>query len=126
MRTPEFYLFPRSDHRPLRLAIRKFEGKFIEIMKRQTFLKAAATVFLFLVVCFNAGSLRAEPQADSLSNAKRQAMMDDRALVKSGDEDPQEEKSQRFKKLEWLIMQSLMNKYQKLEGVGEEEEEYPE
>ena len=95
-------------------------------MKKQTFLKATATVFLFLVFCFNAGSLRAEPGADSLSNAKRQAMMDDKAPVKSGDQDLQEEKSQRFKKLEWLIMQSLMNKYQKLEGVGEEVEEYPE
>jgi len=95
-------------------------------MKKQTFLKASATVFLFLVFCFNAGSLRAEPGADSLSNAKRPAMMDDRTPVKSGDQDLQEEKSQRFKKLEWLIMQSLMNKYQKLEGVGEEVEEYPE
>jgi len=95
-------------------------------MKKQTFLKATATVVLFLVFCFNVGSLRAEPGADSSSNAKRQAMMDDRASVKSGDQDLQEEKSQRFKKLEWLIMQSLMNKYQKLEGVGEEVEEYPE
>ena len=123
MRTPEFYLFPRSDHRPLRLAIRKFEGKFIEIMKRQTFLKAAATVFLFLVVCFNAGSLRAEPREDSLSNARRQAMVDDRAQVTSGDEDLQAGKSLRFKQLESLIMQSLMDKYQKLEGVEEDVEE---
>jgi len=50
--------------------------------------------------------------------------MDDRALVKSGDQDLQEEKSQRFKKLEWLIKQSLMNHYQKLEVVGGEVEEY--
>jgi hypothetical protein len=92
-------------------------------MKKQTFLKATATVFLFLVLCFNAGSLRAEPREDSLSNAKRQAVMDDRAQVKRGDEDLQREKSQRFKKLEWLIMQSLMNKYQKLEWGGEEVEE---
>jgi len=95
-------------------------------MKRQTFLKAAATAFLFLVFCFNAGSLRADPGADSLSNAERQARMDDRALVKSGDQDLQDEKSERFKKLEWLIKQSLMNQYQKLEVVVEEVEEYPE
>jgi len=126
MRIPEFYLFPRSNQWPFGFTFRKFKGKFIEIMKRQIFLKATATVFLFLVVCFNAGSLRAEPRADSLSNAKRQAMVDEGGQVKSGDEDLQEEKSQRFKKLEWLIRQSLMNKYQKLEGVGEEAEEYPE
>jgi len=84
-------------------------------MKKQTFLKATATAFLFLVFCFNAGSLRAEPGPDGLSNAKRQAEMDDRNLVKSGDQDLQEEKSQRFKKLEWLIIQSLMFQYQKLE-----------
>jgi hypothetical protein len=95
-------------------------------MKRQTFLKATATAFLFLVFCFNAGSLRSEPGADSLSNAKRQAEMDDRTQVKSGDHNLQEEKSERFKKLEWLIKQSLMNQYQKLEVVGEEVEEYPE
>jgi hypothetical protein len=93
-------------------------------MKRQTFLKATATAFLFLVFCFNAGSLRAEPGSDSLSNAKRQAKMDDSAQVKRGDQDPQDEKSQRFKKLEWLIMQSLMNHYQKLEVVEGEVEEY--
>ena len=95
-------------------------------MKRQTFLKATAAVFLFLVFCFNAGSLRAEPREDSLSNAKQQAMMDDRAQVKSGDEDLQAEKSLRFKKLESLIMQGLMDKYQKLEGVEEEGGESPE
>jgi hypothetical protein len=93
-------------------------------MKRQTFLKATATAFLFLVLCFNAGSLRAEPGLGSLSNAKRQSEVGDRTLVKSGDQDLQEEKSQRFKKLEWLIMQSLMNQYQKLEVVEGEGEEY--
>ena len=92
-------------------------------MKRQTFLKTTATAFLFLVFCLNAGSLRADPGPDSLSNAEQQAKMDDRALVKSGDQDLQEEKSQRFKKLEWLIKQSLMNHYQKLEVVGGEVEE---
>jgi len=49
--------------------------------------------------------------------------MDDRGLVKSGYQDLQEEKSQRFKKLEWLIMQSLMNQYQKLPVVVEEDGE---
>jgi len=93
-------------------------------MKRQTFLEATATAFLFLVFCFNAGSLRAEPRPDSLSNTKRQAEMDDRPRVKSSDQDLQEGKRQRFKELEWLIMQSLMNQYQKLEGVGGEVEEY--
>ena len=95
-------------------------------MKRQTFLKAIATAFLFLVFCFNAGSLRADPGPDSLSNAEQQARMDDRALVKSGDQDLQDDKSQKFKKLEWLIKQSLMNQYQKLEVAEGEVEEYPE
>jgi len=93
------------------------------IMKKQTLLKASATAFLSLVFCFNAGNLRAALGPDSLSNAKRQIKMDDRSLVKSGDQDLQEEKSQRFKKLEWLIMQSLMNQYQKLPVVVGEEEE---
>jgi len=95
-------------------------------MKRQTFLKAIATAFFFLVFCFNAGSLRADPGPDSLSNAEQQARMDDRALVKSGDQDLQDDKSQKFKKLEWLIKQSLMNQYQKLEVAEGEVEEYPE
>jgi len=95
-------------------------------MKRQTFLKATATAFLFLACSFNAGGLRADPGPDSLSNSEPQAKMDHRALEKSGNQDLQEEKSQRFKKLEWLIMQSLMNQYQKLEVRGGEVEEFPE
>jgi len=95
------------------------------IMKKPRLLKASATAFLSLVFCFNPGILRAEPGPgpDSLSNARRQARMDDRGLVKSGYQDLQEEKSQRFKKLEWLIMQSLMNQYQKLPVVVEEDGE---
>ena len=93
-------------------------------MKKQTLLKASATAFLSLVFCFNSGNLRAGPGPDSSSNAKRQAKMDDRGLVESGDQDLQEEKSQRFKKLEWLIMQNLMNQYQKLPVVVGEEEEH--
>ena len=92
-------------------------------MKRQTFRKAIATAFLSLVFCFNAGSLRADSGPDSLSDAKQQVKMDDRALAKSGDQDLQEEKSQRFKMLEWLIRENLMNRYQKLEVVEGEVEE---
>ena len=94
-------------------------------MEKKPLLKASATVFLSLFFCFNAGILRAEPgtEPDSSSNAKRQARMDDRGLAKSGDQDLQEEKSQRFKKLEWLIMQNLMYEYQKLPVVAEDGEE---
>jgi len=95
-------------------------------MKKQTFLKTAATAFLFLVFCLNAGSLRADPGPDSLSNAEQQAKMDDRARSKSGDQDLQEEKSQKFKKLEFLIRESLMAQYRKLPVVEEEVKEYPE
>jgi hypothetical protein len=34
----------------------------------------------------------------------------------------QEEKSQRFKELEWLIQQNLLQKYQKLEVEGDPED----
>jgi len=95
-------------------------------MKKQTFFKTAATAFLFLVFCLNAGSLRADPGPQSLSNADHQAKMDDRSRSKTGDQDLQEEKSQRFKKLEFLIRESLMARYQKLEAVEEEVKEYPE
>ena len=89
-------------------------------MKKQTILKTAATAFLFLVFCLNAGSLRADSGPDSLSNAQQQAKVDDRALSKSKDQDLQEEKSERFKKLEFLIKENLMTRYQKLEGLEEE------
>ena len=92
-------------------------------MKKQTFLKTAATAFLFMVFCLNAGGLRADPGSDSLSNAEQQARMDERARSKSSDQDLQEEKSQRFKKLEFLIREGLMARYQKLEVVEEEVKE---
>jgi len=92
-------------------------------MKKQTFLKTAATAFLFMVFCLNAGGLRADPGSDSLSNAEQQAKMDERARSKSSDQDLQEEKSQRFKKLEFLIREGLVARYQKLEVVEEEVKE---
>ena len=92
-------------------------------MKKQTFLKTAATAFLFMVFCLTAGGLRADPGSDSLSNAEQQAKMDERARSKSSDQDLQEEKSQRFKKLEFLIREGLMARYQKLEVVEEEVKE---
>ena len=62
-------------------------GKAWFKMKKQTFLKTAATAFLFMVFCLTAGGLRADPGSDSLSNAEQQAKMDDRARSKSGDQD---------------------------------------
>ncbi len=84
-------------------------------MKRQRFLLTAATVVLSLAFCFDAGSLRCEPAAESLTNAKSQPRVGDRIQAKKGDQDLQEEKSQRFQVLEFLIIQRLMSQYQQME-----------
>ena len=69
---------------------------------------------------FNVGSLRCEsPPADSY-NLQPQANRSGIALDKARDQSwqgDQEDKSDRFKELEWLIKQSLLMKYQRMEII---------
>lgn len=85
-------------------------------MKKSTItIKGLSAAVLLSLVLLNAGSLRCESRPEGLSNAQPQAKIDRQGLTKTYDQDRQEDKSQRFKELEWVIMQNLINKYQKLE-----------
>jgi hypothetical protein len=84
-------------------------------MKKQTIIKISAIAVFLSLGWFNTGSLRCEP-LDALSNGQPQARIGDRKPAKTNDDqDFQEEKSQRFHVLEWLIMQNLLKEYEKIE-----------
>ena len=62
----------------------------------------------------NIGSARCEPQPAGLNNAQSQVMRNTTKIEKSSDQEMQDDKSQRFKEIEWLIRQNLMKQYEKL------------
>jgi len=62
----------------------------------------------------NIGSARCEPQPAGLNNAQSLATRNDTKMTKSSDQEMQDDKSQRFKEIEWLIKQNLMKKYEQL------------
>lgn len=75
-----------------------------------------AVVFLSF---FNVGSPRCEPQPSNLSNVHPQANKESIKSGKDKNSDWQNDKSERFKELEWLIIQNLLNQYGKLDADAE-------
>ena len=63
----------------------------------------------------NIESPRCEPQSADRNQAQSLAKRNDTKVEKAGDPEVQDEKSDRFKILEWMIRQSLMKQYEKLE-----------
>jgi len=70
----------------------------------------------------NIGSARCESQPADLNNAQSLAKRNDTKLEISSDQEMQDDKSQRFKEVEWLIRQNLMKQYEKL-AVNEDLED---
>jgi hypothetical protein len=68
---------------------------------------------------FNVGSLRCEPRSTNLSNIHPQANKENKNFGQDLERDWQSDKSEKFKVLEWLIMQSLLQQYGKLDADAE-------
>ncbi len=83
-------------------------------MKRRISYVTAALTGFCLIFWANTGNLLAAPVPDSFNKANSQAKMSDKAPAASSDQDVQEEKSQRFKEIEWIIKLRLMQQYEKL------------
>ncbi len=75
-------------------------------------LVTAALLIGFLLV--KVESPRCESPPLSLNNAQSQAARNDAKSEKFYDPDVQDEKSDRFKIMEWVIRQNLMKQYEKL------------
>ena len=71
----------------------------------------------------NIGSARCESQPAGLNNAQSLVTRNDTKMEKSSDQEMQDDKSQRFKEIEWLIRQNLMKEYEKL-AVNEDLEDH--
>lgn len=97
-------------------------------MKKPTaLLKIFITAGFLSFFLFNVGSLRCESPPGGSNNLPPQANRSGIALDKTRDQswqEDQEDKSERFKELEWLIKQSLLMKYQRME-IREDLEDIP-
>ena len=90
-------------------------------------LKIFITTGFLSFLLFNVGSLRCESPPGGSSILQPQANRSGTALGKSSDQswlEDQEDKHERFKELEWLIKQSLLMKYQRME-IEEDLEDLP-
>ena len=65
----------------------------------------------------NIGSARCESQPAGLNNAQSLVTRNDTKMEKSSDQEMQDDKSDRFKVIEWLIRQNLMKQYERMEVV---------
>ena len=77
-----------------------------------------AGVFLSLLF-FNVVSLRCETKLHNLSNVHPQTTKESNYVAKYTDNDWQGDNRERFKELEWLIMQNLLKQYGKLDADAE-------
>jgi hypothetical protein len=73
-------------------------------------------VVLYLLL-FTIESPRCESQPTGLNNAQSLVKRNSPKMEKSNDQERQDDKSQGFKVLEWLIRQNLMKQYERMEVV---------
>jgi len=87
-------------------------------MKKRT-CRILVTVIFLSGFLFQVGSLRCEAQTDKLDKDRSQAKISDRNWAKNSDWEEQEDKSERFQELEWIIKQVLLKKYEKMEQAAD-------
>jgi hypothetical protein len=92
-------------------------------MKKQIIIKISAALVVSAFLLFNVGTLRCAPPTDHFREAKSQVRKALPTMDNNRDQDLEEEKHQKFQMVEWLIIQSLMNQYQKLERVEDLEDD---
>lgn len=85
-------------------------------MKKRTFIFRILVTVIFLAgFLLQVGSLRCESQSDRLDESRSQARISERNWAKNSDWEEQEDKSARFQELEWIIKQTLLKEYEKME-----------
>ncbi len=84
-------------------------------MKKHNFIKGFfIAALLFALLLINVGSPRCEAQPAQVKNTHSKAKTAPNPVAKSGDLEPQDDKSRRFREMEWLIRESLMKQYERL------------
>ena len=89
-------------------------------MKKLAVTKNVLVIGVFLLSCFvDVGAQRCESKRAHLGSFQPQAHKESIKLEKDQDNDWQNNKSGKFKELEWLIMQNLLKQYEKLDADAE-------
>jgi hypothetical protein len=84
-------------------------------MNKLNFIKGLFIIAVPLALLLvNIESPRCESQPSGLNNAQSLVTRNDPKIEKSSDQEMQDDKSQRFKVMEWLIRQNLMKEYEKM------------
>jgi hypothetical protein len=87
-------------------------------MKQPNFIKGLFVIAVLLAfLLLNIESPRCESQPSGLNNAQSLVKRNDTKMEKSSDQEMQDDKSERFKVLEFLIRQNLMKEYERMEVV---------
>ncbi len=87
-------------------------------MKKLNIINGLFVIAILLsLLLFNIESPRCESQPSGLNNAQSLVKSNDTEMAKSSDQEMQEDKSERFKLMEWVIRQNLMKQYEKMEAV---------
>lgn len=89
-------------------------------MKKQSIISLFIILVSLLIIIFNMGNLRCEEESDT-TNARHQAKYSYRSTGDKNEDDLQEDKSKRFKELEWIIKMYLIAQYQTPEEIEEAE-----
>jgi hypothetical protein len=90
-------------------------------MKTQFIIKMQFIVFMVSsLLLINVVGLRCENKSDSLQ-AQSHAKLAERRVEEQYDPEAQDEKSQKYERLEWLTKQNLMKKYGRMEIQNLEE-----
>jgi hypothetical protein len=92
-------------------------------MKTRTIIiKLFSSSLLLSLLFFNVSSLRCETKPASIKAQSQAGYVERKGDENKSDPEWQDDKSRRYKELEWLIVQNLIKQYQKLEEINPEDE----
>jgi len=89
-------------------------------MTKQIIIMPFIILVSLLIIIFNIGNVRCEEESDTI-NAQPQAKYLYKSTGDRNEDDLQDNKSKRFKELEWIIKMNLIAQYQTPEEIGEAE-----
>lgn len=84
-------------------------------MRKQTIIKIFAVAVFLAFFLFNIGTARCEPPSDSFREAQSNLRKALPRQETSHEQNLEQENHERFQLVEWLIQQSLLKQYQRLE-----------
>lgn len=84
-------------------------------MKQATFYRLAVIPVFAALLVMNTGDARGESQTDNLLNARSSAKLEEPRTENLGELQAREAKSARYREMEWIIRQQLLQKYERIE-----------